>query len=100
MTKEKQTKQEWFDNLSSILHKSKVSAILHIPSLGTFSMFYDESGRLQVLDQSKTELMLEEKERENTANNWLLNRLGKEKEYKKLKNNLQLKEDDIPSYIR
>ncbi len=53
---ENKSKEHLMDEVENFLNLHKISGILDIPKVGTFSYFQNDGGRLLVLDRAKIEL--------------------------------------------
>ena len=64
MKEEEKLSEEEVKKIENFLMKYKISGIIQIPRWGAFSMFFNSTDRLIVLEHAKDELLYDDKMRE------------------------------------
>ena len=57
--------------IEDFLNKNKVSGIIFIPKIGVFNFFQNTNEKLRILNHTSTEILYEEKKKEQLAQSWI-----------------------------
>ena len=80
---EQEARIKFVNFLVKKLKQANISAIMQIPEFGTIAFFENDADKVLVLDHANTEMLCQQKLREEQARQWALNSMTNSKKEKK-----------------